>query len=97
MAVSVAVALVLFSVGLAMFRSSEPTLRGHDLMAVAIEADGLSKRYRLGQMQAAYGTLRESMPRAKRGSRARVQPRSGEEIWALRDVSFEVREGRSSA
>ena len=39
-------------------------LRGHDLMAVAIEAEGLSKRYRIGELQAAYGTLRESLAHA---------------------------------
>jgi hypothetical protein len=32
-------------------------------MPLAIEAQELSKRYRLGQMQAAYGTLRDSMTR----------------------------------
>ena len=30
-------------------------------MPTAIEAHELSKRYRIGQMQAAYGTLRDSL------------------------------------
>ena len=62
-------------------------------MPVAIDAQGLSKRYRIGEMQAAYGTLRESLSRAaKRISRG--EHRHGhEEIWALRDVSFRVEKG----
>ena len=60
-------------------------LRGHDLMAVAIEAEGSRKRYRLGEFQAAYGTLRESLvARREGGSRARSTAESHEEIWALR-------------
>ena len=39
-------------------------LRGHDLMSVAIEVEGLSKKYRLGEYHAAYGTLRETLVHA---------------------------------
>ena len=39
-------------------------LRGHDLMSVAIDVDSLSKKYRLGEYHAAYGTLRESLVHA---------------------------------
>jgi lipopolysaccharide transport system ATP-binding protein len=62
-------------------------------MSVAIEARELSKRYRIGQMQAAYGTLRDSMARASARLAGRVDPHERQEIWALRDVSFGVREG----
>jgi homopolymeric O-antigen transport system ATP-binding protein len=62
-------------------------------MALAIEAQDLSKRYRIGQMQAAYGTLRESMARAGGRLVGREGRRERQEIWALRDVSFSVREG----
>jgi lipopolysaccharide transport system ATP-binding protein len=62
-------------------------------MAYAIEAHELSKRYRIGQQQAAYGTLRDSMSRAAARFTGRVEPQHGQEIWALRDVSFSVREG----
>ena len=49
------------------------TFRGHDLMPNAIEAHELSKRYRIGQMQAAYGTLRDSLSRvASRGRTERA-------------------------
>ena len=33
-------------------------------MSVAIHVEGLSKRYRIGELQAAYGTLRESLSHA---------------------------------
>jgi homopolymeric O-antigen transport system ATP-binding protein len=62
-------------------------------MSTAIEAQELSKLYRIGQVQAAYGTLRESMARAGARLAGRVQPHERQEIWALRDVSFSVREG----
>jgi lipopolysaccharide transport system ATP-binding protein len=64
-------------------------------MSVAIAVDGISKRYRIGEFQASYGTLRESLAR-------RIKPPGGrhhhhrhhEEIWAVRDVSFEVPQGQ---
>jgi lipopolysaccharide transport system ATP-binding protein len=62
-------------------------------MTQAIEAHGLSKRYRIGQMQAAYGTLRDSLVRTAARAARREEPPKREEIWALRDVSFNVREG----
>ena len=62
-------------------------------MSVAIEAQELSKRYRIGQMQAAYGTLRDSVARVAARLAGRVEPHEQQEIWALRDVSFSVREG----
>jgi lipopolysaccharide transport system ATP-binding protein len=62
-------------------------------MTQAIEAHGLSKRYRIGQMQAAYGTLRDSLVRTAARATGREEPPKRQEIWALRDVSFAVREG----
>jgi homopolymeric O-antigen transport system ATP-binding protein len=62
-------------------------------MTQAIEAHALSKRYRIGQMQAAYGTLRDSLVRTAARATGREEPPKREEIWALRDVSFSVREG----
>jgi len=62
-------------------------------MAVAIDAQGLSKRYRIGQLQAAYGTLRESLSRAAKRLVGGEHRHQHEEIWALRDVSFHVDTG----
>ncbi len=62
-------------------------------MAVSIEAHELSKRYRIGQMQAAYGTLRDSLSQLAARVVGREETHEVEEIWALRDVSFAVREG----
>jgi lipopolysaccharide transport system ATP-binding protein len=63
-------------------------------MAIAIEARNLSKKYRIGEMQAAYGTLRESLSHAGKRLVGREHHLSGkQEIWALKDISFEVPEG----
>ena len=62
-------------------------------MAVAIEVDGLSKRYRLGEFQAAYGTLRESLVHAGRMLTGKEHKLKTQELWALDDVSFSVQEG----
>ena len=62
-------------------------------MAVAVDVQGISKRYRLGELQAAYGTLRESLVHAGRVIARREHRIERHEIWALRDVSFEVQEG----
>jgi lipopolysaccharide transport system ATP-binding protein len=63
-------------------------------MSVAIEVQALSKRYRLGEYHAAYGSLRETLVHAAKRitGKEHLSPRS--EIWALRDVSFEVPEGQ---
>ena len=61
----------------------------------AISADGLSKQYRIGQLDAGYGTLRESIVHATRRVLGR-EPRHDDQerkIWALKDVSFAVDEG----
>ena len=62
-------------------------------MPVAIQADGLSKRYRLGEFQAAYGTLRESLVHAGRRLTGKEHRSDVKELWALDDVSFRVDEG----
>jgi lipopolysaccharide transport system ATP-binding protein len=63
-------------------------------MSVAIEVDSISKRYRIGEYRAAYGTLRESLVHAGRRLTGREHQRPTTEVWALRDVSFEVPEGQ---
>lgn len=64
-------------------------------MAVAIDVEGLSKRYRIGELQAAYGTLRESMSHAAKRLTGQEHRAGTEEIWALRDVSFQLEEGHA--
>lgn len=64
---------------------------------LALRTEGLSKRYRLGASAGAgyrYGRLTETLSNAFRGSIARKTTNEKERfIWALKDVSFEVKEG----
>ena len=62
-------------------------------MVPAITAEGLSKQYRIGQFRPAYGTLRDSIANSVRRLRSGHLHDAPREIWALRDVSFEAREG----
>ena len=73
-------------------------------MRPIITVQGVSKRYRLGQRDARYQTLRETLVKGVSGWMqnpwARLtgggDRRAGEEdrdLWALRDVSFEVQPG----
>jgi homopolymeric O-antigen transport system ATP-binding protein len=73
----------------------------------AIRVDGLSKLYRVGARQQGYRTLRESIVEACAAPWRRIRqsfsPRaetdgaegrlSGENFWALKDVSFDVQPG----
>jgi lipopolysaccharide transport system ATP-binding protein len=64
---------------------------------VAIRAEGLGKKYRIGGPKAPYCTLREQLGRALaaplRLLRRAAGEREGRTFWALRDVSFEVKRG----
>ena len=67
------------------------------MSSVAIQSEGLSKRYRLGS-SVPYKTLRESLPKLVRGAADRVRSlgagHSGSNtFWALHDVSFQVEHG----
>jgi lipopolysaccharide transport system ATP-binding protein len=62
-------------------------------MAAAIVAEGLSKRYQIGELRAAYDTLRDTLASAL-GRLGRPRRDDRREIWALRDVSFQVPEGQ---
>ncbi len=70
---------------------------------IAIQVEGLGKRYHIGRQQAGYETIRETVTRmilspfrkAERLMRGQASAAAGldETIWALRDVSFEVQHG----
>jgi ABC-2 type transport system ATP-binding protein/lipopolysaccharide transport system ATP-binding protein len=60
---------------------------------LAIEVQGVGKRYRLGSDRAAYGTLRDSLTALVARRRGRV--RAEREVWALRDVDLTVGTGEA--
>jgi len=72
---------------------------------VAVRVEGLGKQYRIGQRQAAYRTLRETItdvvksPFRRAGQLLRGQAYGAaglqETIWALRDISFTVEHGEA--
>jgi lipopolysaccharide transport system ATP-binding protein len=62
-------------------------------MTAAIITEGLGKRYEIGQRNnEAYSTLRDTIANGIR-FRARDARPSTKEFWALRDVSFDVKQG----
>lgn len=61
-----------------------------------IRVEGLSKSYRIRTGGAPYATLRESLVNLLRRPMRRRGPTS-EDVWALRDVSFEVQRGDAIA
>lgn len=62
-----------------------------------ITVENLGKRYRIGAQQASYKTLRESLAGAVREPLRRLRSNGIRQhentIWALRDVSFEIKTG----
>ncbi|ULA66657.1 MAG: hypothetical protein LZF62_130001, partial [Nitrospira sp.] len=61
----------------------------------AVRVEGLSKRYRLGATHAQDGSLAGALARGMRqlvGRRA-APPPADDSLWALRDVSFEIKKG----
>lgn len=66
---------------------------------IAIQVEGLGKRYRIGAAQERYVALRDVLSRQARSLGRRIFRRKTEhetryeEFWALRDVDFQVRRG----
>jgi lipopolysaccharide transport system ATP-binding protein len=60
---------------------------------IAIRAENLGKRYRIGMPATGYRTLRETLSE-RFTSLGRQQKEDEATIWALKDVSFEVRQGQ---
>jgi len=86
-----------------MKKNSENSCRfvAKNMSDIAIRVENLSKQYRIGGPQARYKTIRESlietvqMPFRRLSSVVRGQSSavSNETIWALKDVSFDVKRG----
>lgn len=68
---------------------------------IAIQVEGLSKSYRIGRNQDRYSTLGESIQNMATASFRRLKSSlgghsavdTGEDIWALKNVSFEIKQG----
>src|SRR5260370_16940588 len=73
---------------------------------IAIKAEGLGKRYRIGANQQSYRTLKEKLTQTaatpfralqtlagRNGHSSSNGHKSKAEIWALKDVSFEIKRG----
>jgi lipopolysaccharide transport system ATP-binding protein len=69
---------------------------------IAIRVEGLSKKYRIGERQERYRTLRDTLAEAAVAPFQRLRSvfrhgaregNGGGDIWALKDVSFEVKRG----
>ena len=62
---------------------------------IAIRVENLSKLYHIGMLQQRHDTLRDALTSRFRRSpqSAHAQSTASDELWALRDISFEVKHG----
>ena len=74
-------------------RSHDDTFKGsHTMSDIALRVDNLSKLYHIGRAQQRHDTLRDALVSAFKRSNVGTLERS-DELWALKDVSFEVKQG----
>ena len=72
----------------------EPRRVAGPVSTIALRAEGLSKQYRIGAIQAPYRTLREHIVSSIASLGRRDRSGAAENwIWGLKDVSFEVAHG----
>ena len=73
----------------------EPPALPREAAPAAIRVESLSKSYRIGEIRPRYKTIRDSFTSLMTAPMRRfLRPRSADTtMWALRDVSFEVRPG----
>ncbi|HEX8289852.1 MAG TPA: ABC transporter ATP-binding protein [Pyrinomonadaceae bacterium] len=63
-------------------------------MNAIIEVENISKKFRLRTLQSSGGTLRDALASVLRNPFAReAKQKSSENLWALRDVSFQIEPG----
>ena len=63
-------------------------------MSAIIEVENISKKFRLRTLQSSSGTLRDALANVLRNPFARESSsKTSENLWALRDVSFELEPG----
>ena len=69
---------------------------------IAIRARGLGKEFRIGERRQPYRTLRETLAGAARypfrwirHRKSREEPRGPSTIWALKDLTLDIREGEA--
>ncbi|MGB7537220.1 MAG: ABC transporter ATP-binding protein [Anaerolineales bacterium] len=65
---------------------------------IAVRAEHLGKQYRIGERQAMYRTIRETLTDAVRRPFRRLRGERSDSrntIWALEDVSFEIKHGET--
>src|SRR5499433_3373485 len=64
-------------------------------MSSIISVENVAKKYRIGELRGTYSTLRESLAEAIRSPfrRLRKKEEPSQFVWAIKDVSFEVKEG----
>lgn len=63
------------------------------MTGIAVKAEGLGKRYVIGERGSASASLRDSLSTRLRLPSKHNQKPAREEFWALKDISFEVRRG----